>query len=88
MNNPYLEHALVMLEQVGRQVRDELCPLSREQLNWKPDAKSWSVAECLDHLVVTNAAYFEVFEELKNHRLRTGWWAHIPGWARLGATCC
>lgn len=84
MNNRYLEHALVMLEQVERQVRDELCPLNREQLNWKPGTKAWSVAECLDHLAVTNAAYFQVFEDLKNNRLRTGWWAFIPGWTRLG----
>lgn len=26
---------------------------------WRPDAGSWSVAECLDHLAVTNRVYLE-----------------------------
>lgn len=28
--------------------------LNGSQLNWKPDAKQWSVAQCLDHLLTTN----------------------------------
>lgn len=28
--------------------------LSADQLNWKPAADSWSVAQCLDHLILTN----------------------------------
>ena len=33
--------------------------LSPAQFNWKPDASSWSVAECLVHLNTTNAPYVE-----------------------------
>lgn len=28
--------------------------LSEQQLNWQPDAKSWSVGLCLEHLIKTN----------------------------------
>ena len=28
--------------------------LSEAQLNWKPDAETWSVGQCLDHLIVSN----------------------------------
>jgi DinB superfamily len=31
--------------------------LDEEQLNWRPDEKSWSIAQCLDHLNVTNRVY-------------------------------
>ena len=31
--------------------------LTREQLNWKPAANSWSVAQCLDHLITINREY-------------------------------
>jgi len=36
--------------------------LSPEQLNWKPDANSWSVGQCLDHLTVTNQAELPALE--------------------------
>lgn len=31
--------------------------LSEAQLNWKPDPKSWSVAEVLEHLIKTDKTY-------------------------------
>ena len=36
------------------EVKEKFGGLSSEQLNWKPNADSWSVGQCLDHLVVTN----------------------------------
>jgi hypothetical protein len=37
--------------------------LSENQINWKPSAESWSIAECVDHLIVTNKLYFNEFEK-------------------------
>ena len=34
------------------------------QLNWKPAPESWSVAQCFEHLITTNAAYFPVLESI------------------------
>ena len=31
--------------------------LDEEQLNWRPDERSWSIAQCLDHLNVANRIY-------------------------------
>jgi uncharacterized damage-inducible protein DinB len=39
--------------------------LSAEQLNWKPAEKSWSVAQCFDHLITTHSLYFPVFERFE-----------------------
>lgn len=36
---------------------------SNEQLNWKPAEDSWSIAECIAHLSVTNRLYFNEFEK-------------------------
>lgn len=38
-------------------VRQSLAPLSERQLGWKPGPKTWSVDECLGHLVVSHDAY-------------------------------
>jgi hypothetical protein len=37
--------------------------LTEEQLNWKPSAESWSVAQCLDHLTVAGAGFDSIFTE-------------------------
>lgn len=36
--------------------------LSENQVNWKPDKQAWSIAECIDHLVVTNKLYLDEIE--------------------------
>jgi len=38
--------------------------LNERQLNWKPAADSWSVAQCLEHLVSINREYFPVFDRI------------------------
>lgn len=37
--------------------------LSESQINWKPSLENWSIAECVDHLSVTNKLYLEEFEK-------------------------
>ena len=37
--------------------------LSESQINWKPSLENWSIAECVDHLIVTNKLYLEEFEK-------------------------
>jgi DinB superfamily len=38
--------------------------LTEEQLNWKPDAKQWSIAQCLEHLAVTSRQFNGYFKQL------------------------
>ena len=37
--------------------------LSDSQLNWKPTAERWSIAQCLDHLAISSAGYNELYAE-------------------------
>lgn len=37
--------------------------LSEHQINWKPANGSWSIAECVDHLAVTNKIYLNEIEK-------------------------
>jgi hypothetical protein len=37
--------------------------LSEDQIKWKPNEQGWSIAECIDHLVVTNKLYLNEFEK-------------------------
>ena len=45
-------------------------PLSAEQLNWKPGEAEWSIAQCFEHLVISNRPYLEIFEDVLAGRHR------------------
>ena len=38
--------------------------LTEQQLNWKPDAQQWSIAQCLEHLAVTSKQFNGYFKQL------------------------
>ncbi|MGQ9798973.1 MAG: DinB family protein [Ignavibacterium sp.] len=41
----------------------KLNELSDDQLNWKTTEDSWSIAECIEHLSITNQLYFDKIEK-------------------------
>src|SRR5262249_51225148 len=43
-------------------------------LNWTPDAKRWSVAQCFDHLIKTHTKYFPIFDRLAGPNPQMSWW--------------
>ena len=54
------------IDQVSQSLKDEFEGLSADQLNWKPDASTWSIAQNLDHLIVINESYFPIFADIKS----------------------
>jgi len=48
--------------------------LGRDQLNWKPATKSWSVAQCIDHLMTINSMYFPLFERMRSNDMSNTFW--------------
>jgi len=38
--------------------------LTSEQLNWKPAENSWSVGQCIEHIIKTNEQFYPEFEKL------------------------
>ena len=47
------------IEAVNLDARDLLAGLTEAQFNWRPTPGHWSIAECLDHLTVTNREFVE-----------------------------
>ncbi|HEU0014912.1 MAG TPA: DinB family protein [Longimicrobium sp.] len=64
---PDFDPALADLSDQLARVRAELETvvggLSEAQFNWKPSPQRWSVAECIEHLAVTDGKYAERFRE-------------------------
>jgi len=58
-----LEACLVQVEASKAWFHHRVLPLSIEQLRWRPDARQWSIAECLDHLNLTLALYLPKIDD-------------------------
>lgn len=52
--------------------------LSAEQLNWKPSETEWSVAQCFEHLIVTNELYFPNIRKVIEGTHRNNFFSKIP----------
>jgi hypothetical protein len=72
------------LEAAEREAEALVAGLSEEQGTRRPEAESWSVAECLDHLATANRVYLRAMQEPANrartHGRHRGQPAR-PGWA-------
>jgi hypothetical protein len=51
--------------------------LNDEQINWKPNPTTWSIAENLEHLIVVNETYYPVLAALKAGTYKTPFIAKI-----------
>jgi hypothetical protein len=54
-----IQEILRALDDNDRRVEALVRDLDPEQFNWRPDERSWSIAQCLDHLNATNRTYID-----------------------------
>jgi hypothetical protein len=66
------------LDELAREVEATFGRLDVRQLNWRPDAKHWSVAQCLDHLVTTNQLMFRAADEARSGAHPQSVWQRLP----------
>ena len=52
--------------------------LTADQLNWRPDVDSWSIAQNIDHLIVINNTYYPILDALRSGKYK------LPLTARFG----
>ena len=48
--------------------------LTAEELNWKPDPKTWSIAQNISHLIQFNETYFPILESLQKEKYKPHLW--------------
>jgi len=66
------------IDRITEKFLNSYSPLSQEELNWKPNAETWSIAENIDHLIVLNESYYSAFESLQKGNYK------LPFVARFG----
>ena len=61
--NSEIERLLYQNEVIVMDARGLVTDLTDDQFNWAPDAKRWSVGQCLEHLNITYGKWLPHFEE-------------------------
>ena len=69
---------IAAIESVANDARDTFGRLTPAQLNWKPSAERWSVAQCFDHLLNSNNGYLPIIDGVLAGQKRT-LWQSMPG---------
>lgn len=57
--------------------------LTTEQLNWKSNPKIWSIAQVVDHLIVTSESYFHIPDLIKSSNYKTSLLAKIEFFPKM-----
>lgn len=77
-----LGRVVAELGEIAEEARREFGRLSAAQVNWKPSAGEWSVGQCFEHLIKTNAGFAPVLARIaRGERRSTAWerWSPLTG---------
>ena len=61
-----IQQLIQQLDAITKEMQDSFGKKNHEELNWKSNPDTWSIAQNLDHLICINETYFPIFEALKN----------------------
>ena len=72
-----LPSVITAANDVAGEAKSTFGKLTPAQLNWKPSAERWSVAQCFDHLLTTNKGYFPPIEGVLAG-IKPTFWQRMP----------
>jgi hypothetical protein len=59
------------LDEITQAFKQDFGALSGDELNWKPNASTWSIAQIIQHLIVVNETYYPVLEQIRSNTYYT-----------------
>ncbi len=72
------QQSLAEFDAIASDARKTFGHLNLAQLNWKPGAEQWSVAQCLEHLIAINREYYPTFDAIVQGRKKTALLEQLP----------
>jgi len=59
------------IDSLTKEFKDRFGDMAADELNQKPNAQTWSIAENLQHLITVNQSYFPMLEQVKDGKYKT-----------------
>jgi hypothetical protein len=75
--NQSVENYIASFQKSSKSFQNTFGALTNDHLNQKPDAGSWSIAQIMEHLILTNESYYPVFERVKSGKNKVPWIGNI-----------
>ncbi|MBX2895830.1 MAG: DinB family protein [Cyclobacteriaceae bacterium] len=66
------------LDEITNSFKQAFGTLSIDELNWKPNASIWSVAQIIHHIIVVNESYYPIMEQIRNNTF------YVPRFGQIG----
>jgi len=73
-----LSELIAKAEQVRSNANAAFEALSAEQINWRPSAGQWNIAQCLEHLIRPNEPYFPQIDKILSGQRQASLWERVP----------
>lgn len=70
----FINEMLQKAKEAAGKVNTAFSGMTVQQLNWKPDPGSWSIAQCLEHLVISGHSYFPIFKKITDGQYKMTTW--------------
>ncbi len=74
VDNQFILSNLQKLTELKQTANESFANLTSEQFNYKLQPEQWSVAQCLDHLVVSDLLYFPVLKNITSGNYQMTKW--------------
>lgn len=74
---------ILKIDNITKAFHDAFGQLTEEELNWKPNVKTWSVAQNIHHLITINETYYPVVQNVRAGTQRLPWIASIKFMVRF-----
>jgi hypothetical protein len=52
----------------------EFSTITINQLNWQPSPQNWSIAQCLNHLIIADSCYFSDLKKITERSYKMSFW--------------
>jgi hypothetical protein len=66
------------VEALAKDTKAIFSGLNARQINWKPNADTWSIGQCFDHLITANQEYFPQLDQIIKREKKTTMWQRMP----------
>jgi uncharacterized damage-inducible protein DinB len=79
----FIKEILEKGREAKEKVSAEFSGITWQQLNWQPATTSWSIGQCLDHLIVSRSVYFMDFKKITERNFKMSFWEKHNPFTRL-----
>jgi hypothetical protein len=73
-----LARLMAEADAIASAAQQEFGALAPAQWNWKPDAREWSIGQCVEHLVISAEAFFPTLRAIQAGARRPTIWERVP----------